>query len=94
MLFAPGYEPSLHTAWGRIYADFGLLLAGFPSAGEDRGLAQGAHGGLGGADILSGSSLMWNVNARALWLQRNQANDRNAFLLQAGVSVSRAIESR
>jgi hypothetical protein len=69
----------------------GLLLAGFPSAGEDRGIAQGVHGGLG-ADIFSGASLMWNLNARALWLQRNQANDRNAFLLQATVSVSRRLE--
>jgi len=30
ILFAPGYEPSLHPAWGRFYAEIGLLLAGFP----------------------------------------------------------------
>lgn len=93
ILFAPGYEPSLHPAWGRLYADFGLLLAGFPAVGADRGVSQGAHGGLG-ADIRSGGSLMWNVNARVLWLQRNDANNRNAFLLQMGISLSPAIESR
>jgi hypothetical protein len=93
ILFAPGYEPSVHPAWGRLYADFGLLLAGFPAVGPDRGVSQGAHAGLG-ADIISGSSLMWNVNARMLWLQRNDANNRNAFLLQLGLSLSPAIESR
>ena len=95
VLFAPGYEPSLYPDWGRLYAGFGLLLAGFPSLGSDRGIAQGAHGGLG-ADMLAGRSLMVNVNARVLWLQRNDRS--NAFLLQAGVSISprleRAIESR
>ena len=34
------------------------------------------------------------VNARVLWLQRNDASNRNAFLLQAGISVSPPIESR
>lgn len=95
VLFAPGYEPSLYPAWGRIYADIGVLIAGFPSLGADRGVAQGAHGGLG-ADILAGQSLMVNVNARVLWLQRNDRS--NAFLLQGGVSISprleRPIESR
>jgi hypothetical protein len=91
VLFAPGYEPSLHPAWGRIYAELGVLLAGFPSLGDDRGIAQGAHGGLG-ADIFSGRSLMWNVNARVLWLQRSDPSNRNAFLLQAGVSVSPRLE--
>src|SRR6266480_4763365 len=43
ILFAPGYEPSLHPAWGRFYAEVGLLLAGFPQIGDDRGVAQGAH---------------------------------------------------
>lgn len=85
ILFAPGYEASLHPAWGRIYGELGFLLAGFPSQGADRGIAQGAQGGLG-ADIFSGGSLMWNVNARALWLQRN--NGDNAFLMQVGVSIS------
>ena len=93
ILFAPAYEPSLHPAWGRLYLDLGFLLAGFPALGEDRGVGQGAHGGLG-ADIGHGHSLMWNVNARVLWLQRNASHDRNAFLLQAAVSVSPAIESR
>src|SRR2546423_5813527 len=43
VLFAPTYEPSLYPAWGRIYAGVGLLLAGFPSFGDDRGMAHGAH---------------------------------------------------
>ena len=99
ILFAPGYEPSLHPAWGRFYAELGLLLAGFPAIGADRGVAQGAHGGLG-ADIFSGLSLMTNVNARVLWLQRSDPNNRNAFIVQVGVSLSprlehqKAIESR
>jgi hypothetical protein len=93
VLFAPGYEPSLHPGWGRIYADLGLLLAGFPSVGDDRGISQGAHGGLG-ADIFSGRSLMWNVNARLLWLQRNDPSNRNAFLVQGGVSLSPRLEHR
>lgn len=93
VLFAPAYEPALRTSWGRIYAGVGFLLAGFPSVGDDRGMAQGAHGGLG-ADIRSGGSLMLNVNARALWLQRNDPDNRNAFLLQIGASLSPAIESR
>ncbi len=91
VLFAPGYEPSLHPAWGRFYAEVGLLLAGFPALGDDRGISQGAHGGLG-ADIFSGRSLMWNVNARVLWLQRKDPNNRNAFVVQAGVSVSPRLE--
>lgn len=91
ILFAPGYEPSLRTAWGRLYAGLGLLLAGFPSVGPDRGMAQGAHGGLG-ADILTSGSLMVNVNSRVLWLQRNSG--QNAFLLQTGLSLSPKLESR
>ncbi|OLB66865.1 MAG: hypothetical protein AUI09_04970 [Gemmatimonadetes bacterium 13_2_20CM_2_66_5] len=91
ILFAPGYEPSLHPAWGRLYAELGLLLAGFPQIGQDRGVAQGAHGGLG-ADIFSGRTLMTNVNARVLWLQRNDPNNRNAFLVQLGVSLSPRLE--
>jgi len=85
ILFAPGYEASVHPAWGRLYGELGFLLAGFPSAGPDRGIAQGAQGGLG-ADIFGGGSLMWNVNARVLWLQRNSGE--NAFLMQLGVSIS------
>ena len=91
ILFAPGYEASLHPTWGRLYGELGLLLAGFPSEGADRGMAQGAQGGLG-ADIFGGGSLMWNVNSRVLWLRRN--NGENAFLLQVGVSLSPKLESR
>ena len=89
ILFAPGYEASLHPAWGRIYGQLGFLLAGFPSQGADRGMAQGAQGGLG-ADIFSGASMMWNVNARLLWLQRNSGE--NAFLIQLGVGISPKLE--
>lgn len=85
IFFAPGYEASLHPQWGRVYGALGFLLAGFPSEGPDRGLAQGAHGGLG-ADIYGGRSLMWNVNARVLWLQRN--NGDNVFLVQVALSLS------
>jgi hypothetical protein len=85
ILFAPGYEASVHPMWGRVYGELGPLLAGFPSQGADRGVAQGVQGGLG-ADIFSGQSLMWNVNGRVLWLQRN--NRDNVFLLQVGVSLS------
>ena len=87
------------SALDAFYAELGLLLAGFPAIGADRGVAQGAHGGLG-ADIFSGRSLMTNVNARVLWLQRSEPNNRNAFIVQVGVSLSprlehqRAIESR
>ncbi len=85
ILFAPGYEPSLRSGWGRLYLDLGFILAGFPKVGQDRGLAQGAHGGIG-ADIFSGSAIMWNVNARVLWIQRN--TNENLFFLQAGVGIS------
>src|SRR5882724_4036056 len=91
ILFAPGYEPSLHPAWGRFYAEVGLLLAGFPQIGNDRGVAQGAHAGLG-ADIFSGRTLMTNVNARVLWMQRNDPNDSNAFIVQVGGSLSPKLE--
>lgn len=91
VLFAPGYEPSLHLGWGRLYASLGLLLAGFPSQGPDRGIAQGAHGGIG-ADIATGQTLMTNVNGRLLWVQRNSGE--NVFLVQLSASISRAIESR
>ena len=91
ILFAPGYEPSLHPAWGRFYVELGPLLAGFPAIGDDRGVAQGAHAGLG-ADIFSGRTLMTNVNARVLWLQRNDPNNRNAFVVQVGGSLSPRLE--
>jgi hypothetical protein len=91
VLFAPTYEPSLYPAWGRIYAGVGFLLAGFPSLGADRGMAQGAHGGLG-ADIYSGPTLMVNVNTRVLWLQRKDPTNRNVFVVQVGVSLSPRLE--
>src|SRR5437867_466999 len=91
ILFAPGYEPSLHPAWGRFYAELGVLLAGFPQIGNDRGVAQGAHGGLG-ADIFSGRTLMTHVHARVLWMQRNDPSDRNAFVVQVGASLSPRLE--
>jgi len=84
VLFAPGYEASVRPAWGRVYGQVGVLLAGVYSQGSDRGIAQGAHGGLG-ADFYSGR-MMWNLNARLLWLQRNSGE--NVFGVQVGVSVS------
>ena len=87
ILFAPGYEASVRPAWGRLYAVAGLLLAGVYSQGPDRGIAQGAHGGVG-ADFV-GARLMWNVNGRLLWLQRNSGE--NVFGVQVGVSLSPSI---
>jgi hypothetical protein len=84
ILFAPTYEASLRPAWGRLNAGLGPLLAGFPSTGPDRGVAQGAHGGLG-ADIFGGR-VMWNVAARLVWLQR--ATGDHVFSVQLGVGVS------
>ena len=69
VLFAPAYEASVRPAWGRVYGQAGLLLAGVYSQGPDRGIAQGAHGGWG-ADFYSGR-MMWSLNGRLLWLQRN-----------------------
>ena len=90
ILFAPGYEASVRPAWGRLYAEAGFLLAGVYSQGSDRGIAQGAHGGLG-ADFYGGP-LMWNVNGRLLWLQRNSGE--NVFAVQVGGSVSPRIGRR
>lgn len=84
ILFAPGYEPSLRTAWGRVYGAVGLLIAGVYTQGPDRGVAQGIHGGIG-VDLYGGR-LMWNVNSRLLWLQRNSGD--NVFGVQLGVSLS------
>jgi len=84
VLFAPGYEASARPAWGRLYGELGLLLAGVYSQGPDRGLAQGAHGGIG-VDLFGGG-VMWNLNSRLLWLQRS--NGENVFGVQVGVSVS------
>src|SRR5881296_3667516 len=84
MLFAPGYEASVRPGWGRVYGEVGLLVAGVYSEGPDRGVAQGLHGGLG-VDLYSGR-LLWNVNSRLLWLQRNSGE--NVFGVQVGVSLS------
>src|SRR5213594_5268440 len=84
VLLAPGYEASVRPAWGRVYVVVGFLLAGFYAEGLDRGMAQGAHGGVG-ADFYSGRA-MWNLNARLLWLQRNSGE--NVFGVQVGASVS------
>jgi hypothetical protein len=89
VLFAPGYEASAHLAWGRLYGELGLLLAGVYSQGPDRGLAQGAHGGIG-VDLFGGQ-VMWNLNSRLLWLQRN--NRENVFGVQVGLSVSPKLAS-
>ena len=85
ILFAPAYEASLHPAWGRFYGSIGGLLVGFPGEGPDRGMTQGAHGGLG-ADIFAGEQLMVNVNARLLWIQRNTGE--SIFGVQLGASLS------
>ncbi len=84
ILFAPGYELSLRPSWGRVYGAIGPLIAGFPSEGPDRGVAQGLQGGLG-TDVFGGR-VMWNVNARVVWLQRNSG--ANVFAVQLGASVS------
>jgi hypothetical protein len=90
ILFAPGVEPSLRPAWGRLYFDLGLLLVGIPTVGGDRGMAQGAHAGIG-ADIVGGGPLI-NLNSRVLWFQRN--GGENVFLVQTGLSISPKLESR
>ena len=85
IFFAPGYETALHAPWGRFYGTLGVLIAGFPAEGPDRGMAQGAQGGLG-ADMYAGRALMVNVNARLVWLRRT--NGENVFAVQAGASLS------
>lgn len=85
VLFAPGYEASAYPRWGRVYGEIGALLAGFYEEGPDRGIAQGAQAGLG-ADLYGGASLMWNLNARLLWLQRGSGE--NVFAVQVGVGLS------
>ncbi len=35
---------------------------------------------------------MTNVNARVLWMQHNDPNNRNAFIVQAGASLSPRLE--
>lgn len=90
ILFAPGYEESVRPTWGRLYGEAGFLLAGVYSQGPDRGMAQGLHGGIG-ADFYGGR-LMWNLNGRLLWLQRNSGE--NVFGVQVGVSLSPRIGTR
>ncbi|PYP57828.1 MAG: hypothetical protein DMD44_09425 [Gemmatimonadetes bacterium] len=90
ILFAPGYEKSARLAWGRLYGELGFVLGGVYSQGPDRGIAQGAHGGLG-VDLYGGA-VMWNLNSRLLWLQRNSGD--NVFGVQVGVSVSPRIGRR
>jgi hypothetical protein len=90
ILFAPGYEASAWTASGRLYGELGLLVAGVYSQGPDRGMAEGAQGGIG-ADFYGGN-LLWNVSARVLWLQRTSGE--NVFAVQAGVSLSPALHVR
>ena len=84
ILFAPGYEASARPRWGRLYGEVGVLLAGVYATGEDRGIAQGLHGGIG-CDLYSGR-VMWNLNSRLLWLKRNSGE--NVFGVQMGVSLS------
>jgi len=84
ILFAPGAQASGRAAWGRVYAEAGFLLGGVYSQGPDRGIAQGAHGGLG-VDLYAGQ-VMWGLNSRLLWLQRNSGE--NVFGVQVGASVS------
>jgi hypothetical protein len=84
ILFAPGYEASARPPWGRLYAEAGLLVAGFYQQGPNRGVAQGAHGGVG-VDLDAGA-VLWNLNARLLWLQRS--NQDNVFGVQLGASLS------
>ena len=67
------------------------MLAGFYEQGPDRGIAEGAQGGVG-VDLFSGSSLMWNGNARLLWLQRKSGE--SVFAVQVGLSVSPKLEHR
>jgi len=90
VLFAPGYEASVRPPWGRLYGEVGVLLAGVYSAGNDRGVAQGVHGGIG-CDISSGR-VMWNVNSRLVWLKRNSGE--NVFGVQVGVSLSPRLGGR
>jgi hypothetical protein len=84
ILFAPGYEASARPAWGRLYAEVGVLLVGIYTQGLDRGVAQGLQGGIG-CDLASGQ-LLWNVNSRLLWWQRHTGD--NVFGVELGVSLS------
>jgi hypothetical protein len=77
----------VRAAWGRLYGEAGFLLGGVYSQGPDRGMAEGAHGGVG-VDLYAGR-LMWGLDARLLWLQRNSGE--NVFGVRVGVSLSPSI---
>src|SRR5258708_31365311 len=83
LLFAPGYEASVRPAWGRLYAEAGLLVAGFSQPGPNRGVAQGARGG-GGGDFDAGEAV-WNLNA-PLILRGRSSRDK-AGRVQLGAAL-------
>lgn len=87
VLFQPGYEASYRPSWGRIYGELGPVLAGFFSQGPDRGVAQGAQGGLG-VDVEK-NGVLYNLSSRLLWFQPGSGG--NVFAVQVGVSVGPAI---
>lgn len=87
VLFQPGYEASYRPAWGRIYGELGPVLAGFFSQGPDRGVAQGAQGGLG-VDVEK-NGILYNLSSRLLWFQPGSGG--NVFAVQLGVSIGPAI---
>src|SRR2546430_15034554 len=90
ILFAPGYERSVRSAWGRLYGEAGLPVPGVYSQGSERGLAQGAHGGLGAVLYLGRAVL--KLMARPACLPRKSGE--NVFGVQVGVSVSPRIGRR
>jgi len=87
VLFEPGYEASLRPSWGRCYAELGPVLAGFFSQGPDRGVAQGAQGGVG-VDVEK-NGVLYNLSSRLLWFQPGSGG--NVFAVQVGVSVGPAV---
>ena len=89
ILFAPGAQASARAAWGRLYAAAGFLLGGVYSQGPDRGIAEGAHGGIG-VDLYAGR-VMWGLTSRLLWLQRNSGE--NVFGVQVGAALSPRISA-
>jgi len=88
--FAPGYEAAMRPAWGRLYAEAGLLLVGVYTQGPDRGVAEGAHGGVG-VDLAVGRAL-WNANSRLVWLRRTTGED--VFAMELGFGLAPALRSR
>jgi hypothetical protein len=87
VLFQPGYERSYRPSWGRIYGELGPVLAGFFSQGPDRGVAQGAQGGVG-VDVEK-HGVLYTLSSRLLWFQPGSGG--NVFAVQVGVSVGPAI---